>query len=131
LGELDFKRSAMQVLVIDDEEGIRSGLQLALEDSHKISCAASASEGIEAIQAQRPDIILLDMFMGQDNGDVVLDFLDKQAPEIPVVIISAFSTEVLEKKFGNFSKQWIHYRKPIDIVELRKLLDDIEKKKLQ
>ncbi|OGQ04801.1 MAG: hypothetical protein A2W61_04825 [Deltaproteobacteria bacterium RIFCSPLOWO2_01_44_7] len=121
----------MQVLVIDDEEGIRSGLQLALEDSHKISCAASASEGIEAIQAQRPDIILLDMFMGQDNGDVVLDFLDKQAPEIPVVIISAFSTEVLEKKFGNFSKQWIHYRKPIDIVELRKLLDDIEKKKLQ
>lgn len=119
----------MQVLVIDDEEGIRLGLKLALENTHKVRTAASATEGIKAIQQLLPDCVLLDMFMEKESGDTVLEFLNKEAPDIPVVIISAFSTEVLHKKFGENSKQWIHYRKPIDIGELRKLLSEFEKKR--
>lgn len=119
----------MQVLVIDDEEGIRLGLELALEKTHQIRTAPSATEGIKAIKESLPDCILLDMFMEEESGETVLEFLNKEAPNIPVVVISAFSTEVLHKKFGESSKQWVHYRKPIDIVELRKLLETFEKKK--
>lgn len=119
----------MQVLVIDDENGIRVGLELALEKTHQIRTAASATEGIKAIQESLPDCILLDMFMEEESGETVLEFLNKEAPHIPVVVISAFSTEVLHKKFGESSKQWVHYRKPIDIVELKKLLETLEKKK--
>lgn len=119
----------MQVLVIDDEEGIRIGLQLALENTHQIRTAPSATEGIKAIKEFFPDCILLDMFMEEESGETVLEFLNKEAPNIPVVVISAFSTEVLHKKFGESSKQWVHYRKPIDIVELRKLLETFEKKR--
>ena len=121
--------NTMQVLVIDDEEGIRLGLELALQNAHRVRTASSATEGISAIRESLPDCILLDMFMGEESGEQVLDFLNTAAPNIPVVIISAFSTEVLHKKFGANSKQWIHYRKPIDIGELRKLLESFEKKK--
>lgn len=118
----------MKVLVIDDEEGIRAGLELALRNSHDVSLATNAPEGIAQIQKNLPDVIVLDMFMKGGNGDLVLDFLDEQKYQIPVVIISAFSTEVLSKKFGKNSSQWVHYRKPIDIIALRKLLAEFEKK---
>jgi len=121
----------MQVLVIDDEEGIRTGLKLALENSHEVQIASSAQEGIATIRQNLPDIILLDMFMEGGKGDVVLDFLAKEAPQIPVIVISAFSTEVLQKEFGKNSTQWIHYRKPIDIAGLRELLTSFEKKGVQ
>lgn len=119
----------MQVLVIDDEEGIRLGLELALEKTHQVRTAPSATAGIKAIKESLPDCILLDMFMQEESGEQVLDYLNGAAPNVPVVIISAFSTEVLQKKFGANSKQWIHYRKPIDIGELKKLLETFEKKK--
>lgn len=118
----------MQILVIDDEEGIRTGLKLALENIHEVQTASSAKEGIATIRQSRPDIILLDMFMEDGKGDVVLDFLAKEAPQIPVIVISAFSTEVLQKEFGKNSTQWIHYRKPIDIAGLRELLASFEKR---
>lgn len=120
---------AMQVLIIDDEEGIRLGLELALEDAHQVRTAPSATKGIQAIKALLPDCVLLDMFMENESGDAVLEYLNKVAPEIPVIIISAFSTEVLQKKFGESCKQWIHYRKPIDVAELRKLLAGFEEKR--
>ena len=119
----------MKVLVIDDEAGIRVGLQLALEGIHEVILAASASEGIQAIQKSKPDCILLDMFMGEEKGDQVLRYLKENQLKIPVVIISAFSTEVLHKEFGAESKDWIHYRKPIDIKDLRRLLHGIEEKR--
>lgn len=119
----------MKVLVIDDEEGIRVGLKLALEDSHEVALATNAIEGIQTIQQKLPDVIVLDMFMEEGSGDQVLKFLEKEKFEISVIVISAFSTEVLEKKFGQNSTKWIHYRKPIDIPALRKLLKEIENKK--
>ena len=94
---------AMQVLVIDDEEGIRAGLQVALEGPHQVRTASSATQGIQAIQESLPGCVLLDMFMQEESGETVLEYLNKKAPSIPVVIISAFSTEVLHKKFGTSS----------------------------
>ena len=119
----------MQVLVIDDEEGIRAGLQFALEGPHQVRTASSATQGIQAIQESLPDCVLLDMFMREESGETVLEFLNSHAPEVPVIVISAFSTEVLHKKFGETAKNWVHYRKPIDIAGLRKLLEGFEGKK--
>ena len=119
--------AGMHVLVIDDEEGIRAGLKLALEDRFNVQLACNGPEGIEKIHKNRPDVVLLDMFMEGGNGNLVLQYLADNKIDIPVVIISAFSTEVLEKKFTQNLTHWVHYRKPIDVMELRKLLDSFGK----
>ncbi|MDP2600679.1 MAG: response regulator [Deltaproteobacteria bacterium] len=113
----------MRILVIDDEAAIRAGLQIFLERRHSVGLASSATEGIDAIQQKNPDAILLDMHMEGGNGDVVLDYLVKNSLNIPVIVTSAFSTEVIHKKFAAESEKWVHLRKPIDLKKLTEILD--------
>jgi len=52
------------VLIIDDESSIRLSLAGALKDEgYRVAVAGSGQEGIEAIRADRPDVILLDIWM--------------------------------------------------------------------
>ncbi len=121
------KQNHMQVLVIDDEEGIRMGLQMFLENTHALQLASSAEEGIHKIEEKTPDAILLDMHMEGGNGDVVLEYLAKNSLKIPVIVTSAFSTEVIQKKFATEPGKWIHLRKPIDLKILGEILASLEK----
>ena len=117
----------MHVLVIDDEEGMRAGLQIFLGNRHSVDLASSAAEGIRAIEQKNPDAILLDMHMEGGNGDVVLDHLVKNSLNIPVIVTSAFSTEVIHKKFTAESGKWVHLRKPMDLKKLTEILDSFKK----
>jgi two-component system OmpR family response regulator len=83
----------MKVLLIDDEEDIRSIGQLSLEAVGKFQAmlAASAAEGIELALASRPDLILMDMMMpGTDGLAALLEI--RRTPSldgVPVVFLTA------------------------------------------
>lgn len=83
----------MKVLLIDDDEDIRSLGQLSLEDIGQFETviAASAREGIELAVATLPDLILLDVMMPDMDGFATLEEL-RSSPElkdIPVIFLTA------------------------------------------
>jgi CheY-like chemotaxis protein len=57
------------VLVIDDDSGIRDSLAACLEaEGFRVATAANGALGLEQVQADRPDVVLVDLIMPVMNG---------------------------------------------------------------
>jgi signal transduction histidine kinase len=84
--------AAHRVLVIDDNAENRALAQAALEDEgYAVLLAASGSEGLAAIEKERPDCVLLDVRMPGEDGFVVCSKI-RQLPEVadtPVIFLTA------------------------------------------
>ena len=82
-----------QLLLVDDEPGIRESVQAYLEDNEEwnVRTASNAEEGLQAIEAQTPDLIISDIMMPQVNGYEFLAKLkeDPRYRSIPVVFLTA------------------------------------------
>jgi excisionase family DNA binding protein len=62
-------RPAPLVLIVDDDPRIREFVRVNLEmDGFAVREAGSAAEGLEALEAEPPDLILLDVMMPQVDG---------------------------------------------------------------
>jgi len=82
------------VLVVDDEPDIRNLLQEILEDEgYDVSVAETASEARNAVREQSPDLVLLDIWMPDEDGVSLLKSW-KQANELcfAVIMISGHGT---------------------------------------
>jgi two-component system KDP operon response regulator KdpE len=76
------------VLVIDDEGAIRRFLQASLAARGcTVFQAASGREGLEAVMAKRPDLIILDLGLPDIEGIDVIRQLREWSP-IPIIILS-------------------------------------------
>ena len=83
--------STATILVVDDDDGIRSLLKQELgEAGYNIEEAANGKEAITKIRAKRPDLVILDVMMPEMNGFDVAAILknDPQTMEIPIIILS-------------------------------------------
>ena len=90
IGEKNHRRK--HVLVMDDDPLVPEMLRQTLPDSEFVLASAEDGEaGLRAIEAQRPDVILLDLMMPKLDGFGVIERLRANAElrNIPVIVISA------------------------------------------
>ncbi|HEX4001079.1 MAG TPA: sigma-54 dependent transcriptional regulator [Candidatus Acidoferrales bacterium] len=114
------------ILIVDDEHAARYGLRRALEAHYRIAEAESAKAAREAIAAYRPDLILLDIVMPEEDGLTFLRSLRATGDETPVLVVSALDTartavEALQGGAGDYIV------KGFDIEALRKRVANILK----
>jgi two-component system, NtrC family, nitrogen regulation response regulator NtrX len=95
-----------KVLIIDDEEAIRSSLQMMFEyEGYDCLQAASGPAGLKIVESYQPDIVFLDIKMPQVDGLEVLKQLKQDPNAPPVVILSghgSVKTAVEATKLGAF-----------------------------
>ncbi len=85
------KLGGAKVLVVDDDEEIRTFLTTLLTDEGALTFeAADGIEALEVAERRRPDLITLDLSMpGRDGIDTFMDLRNNSATEeIPVCIIT-------------------------------------------
>lgn len=81
------------MLVVDDEPDILLLHRLNLERAgHHVLLAADGVKALERIDADRPDVVVLDVMMPALDGWGVLDRLRTHTAPPPVVVVSAKST---------------------------------------
>ena len=82
-----------QLLLVDDEPGIRESVQAYLEDNEawKVTAASNAEEAWQTIEVQVPDLIISDIMMPQVSGYEFLQKIreDPRYRSIPVVFLTA------------------------------------------
>jgi CheY-like chemotaxis protein len=80
------------VLIVDDEASIVESLQEILEhEGYGVVVAANGKQALEAVERERPSLVLTDFMMPQMNGLQLLEAL-RARPELedlPVVMMSA------------------------------------------
>ncbi|HEX6309728.1 MAG TPA: sigma-54 dependent transcriptional regulator [Longimicrobiales bacterium] len=77
------------ILVVDDEEGIRKILRQVLEyEGHDVRVAGGGGEAIQLYVDMRPDIVFMDVKMARMDGLEALDRIRERDPGACVVMIS-------------------------------------------
>lgn len=99
------KRMA-HIVIIDDEEDIRTALRGILEDEgHQVREADSGEAGLELLAQVDPDLCFLDIWLPGIDGLQVLDQVRESYPYLPMVMISGhgnIETAVTAIKKGAF-----------------------------
>ena len=106
------------ILIIDDEKSIRKAFSMTLSDKYNVITAADATSGLEQLQKQEPDLVLLDINLPDMDGIQVLKKIKESSPETVVIMVTAFrdiKLVVEATKLGAFD----YLVKPIDGQELR------------
>jgi signal transduction histidine kinase/CheY-like chemotaxis protein len=98
-------RDVLRVVAIDDEEAYRYIISEMLDDPRfDVTVAASASEGLRVAREIRPDVVLLDLELGDMDGVEVRGQLrhDAATAGIPVLVVTSHRvTEEQRERLGN------------------------------
>ncbi len=86
-----------RILAIDDEEAIRELFQKLLsKKGYEVLTAAHGQEGLLLLEAERPDLVILDIAMPEMDGYRFLEIMkdDRGMKDIPVIAISGVDTDI-------------------------------------
>lgn len=84
------------VLIVDDHPVVRTGIKSLLSNYDHLTVAgeaASAAEAVSEYRRLRPDVVLLDIRLGDGSGLTVLDELLDFDPHARVLMLSSFDDE--------------------------------------
>ena len=128
----------LKVLVVDDEPGIRSGVARILRNFHvtypfmdedytyEVIEAATGEEGIEIMERENPDIMLLDNKLPGMQGVEVLEYVRRKNHEIVVAMITSYaSVDIAVKATTDGATDFIP--KPFTPQELKSSIEQITK----
>jgi DNA-binding response OmpR family regulator len=87
-------RSDVRVLAVDDAPEARLLIRRALAgEGYAVAEAASGAEALESIRAHPPDVVLLDVNMGDMSGLEVLASVRRLQPDLPVILVTGMDGE--------------------------------------
>ena len=110
------------LLVIDDDRSVRHLVSAAFRDLDlNILSAATAREGLELVQNESLDVILLDMMLPDMSGLEAFQQIHKLAPKVPIIFITVGGTSdtaIEAMKLGAFD----YLLKPLDLARIQELV---------
>ncbi|MFQ6137407.1 MAG: response regulator transcription factor [Candidatus Hydrothermarchaeales archaeon] len=110
-----------KIMVVDDEELVRSILKFLLEkEGYAVVEASDGEECLDKVAAERPDLILLDIMLpGIDGWEVCKKIKeDEETKDIPVIVLTVRTSDADKLKSLRYSHADVHIDKPYDNEEL-------------
>ena len=79
-----------QILLVDDDAGVRGSLQeMLVEEGYEVIPANDGQQALELIASSSTDLVLLDLNMPRKNGWDTFERLNADHPLVPVILITA------------------------------------------
>ncbi len=112
-----------KILIVDDDQSMRYSLNRMLEgQGFFVSLARNGMEALERFDAEKPDLVIMDIKMPGQSGLEVLREIKERDPKALVILMTAFGTTetaIEAMKFGAFD----YLLKPFDIPQMRGLVE--------
>lgn len=121
---IEVVKKIKRILIVDDDPDVLSAIRMLLEIQNFSVKTASRGEQIEALCMVAPDLILMDVWLGAEDGRLIAQRLKRQkaTKHIPILMMSShptvyktitdynvdgfiakpFDVEVLVKKINNY-----------------------------
>ena len=120
------------VYIVEDEETTRDGVAVFLENRYRVKAFPDAESAIDAVQAEPPDLVLLDIGLPGMSGLEALRVMKARSSEIRFIVITAYEdvpTVVSAMKSGAHD----YVVKPLQMealeVNIRNALDAVRAKR--
>jgi CheY-like chemotaxis protein len=112
----------LSVLVVDDEEDARNLVAMVLEDCGcRVLMAASVREGLEQLELHRPDLLISDIGMPEEDGYALIrqvrSLPRERGGDIPAAALTAYARPEDRRRLLNAGYS-IHLSKPVEPAEL-------------
>ncbi|MGL4832174.1 MAG: response regulator transcription factor [Propionibacteriaceae bacterium] len=80
----------MQILVVDDDQGVRDSLARALGYSgYEVQTAADGLEALAKLSSSRPDAVIMDVMMPRLDGLETTRMLRASGNDVPILVLTA------------------------------------------
>jgi DNA-binding NtrC family response regulator len=119
------QQGAVDVAILDDDPDFRTYLEDTLKDEgqYAVRTFAHPAHLFAGIEQRTPDIVMLDMKMGEFRGDKVLEQLLTTLPGLCVIIVTGYPS--LEDMRATFQMKVFDYMaKPFSLSQLRQTLQN-------
>jgi DNA-binding NarL/FixJ family response regulator len=86
----------LKILIVDDHQVVRRGLQMTIDAEKDMRVIAEASNGtqvLDAIKKHKPDVVLMDLQMPEMNGVDALKQTRPAYPNLPILILTTFTDD--------------------------------------
>jgi GAF domain-containing protein/FixJ family two-component response regulator len=117
--------AAEKVLVVDDAQGVIDFLSdyVLRPNGYDVLSAVDGEGGLSLAKSARPDLIILDLEMPRMSGMEVLEALNKEGVDIPVIVITFHGSETIAAQtFRLGVKNYI--TKPFKMEEILEAIED-------
>lgn len=113
---------SLSIIALDDDADFREYLETLLaEAGHEIRVVATPDALYDACEAQLPEVVLLDINMGKDRGEDVLEELRRRWERLCVIVVTGHPT--MDSMRQTFKRQVFDYvTKPFEPAELSRVL---------
>jgi DNA-binding response OmpR family regulator len=113
-----------KILIVEDEAGLRQGLEINLRlENYETVQAADGDEAIRVFHDEQPDLVLLDLMLPKKSGFEVLDHIRKVS-KAPVILLTARGQET-DKVRGLRGGADDYVTKPFGLQELFARIDAV------
>jgi CheY-like chemotaxis protein len=114
-----------RILIVEDDEEMRALLRdLIEEEGYKTDSVNNGSEAFHRLAKESFDLIITDIRMPGLTGLDILPGMKKLQPQAPVIVITAFGSEEVQRKaFEKGANAYLE--KPIHFQKLRILIHDM------
>jgi len=118
------ERKKLNVLVVDDQPGVRYLLDVILRDEgHLVRLAKNGLEALEAVKAHKPDLIFMDIRMPLMDGIEALGRIKMISPDSEVVLMTAYvSDETVQMAINKGAL--CCFTKPFDVELIKTFIED-------
>lgn len=108
----------MKILVVDDDTAVRESLRRSLIfNGYSVVLAADGEEALGKVQAERPEMVILDVMMPKFDGLEVCRELRSQGDDVPILLLTARDS-VSERVAGLDAGADDYLTKPFALEEL-------------
>jgi len=132
-----------KIYIIDDEQSIRDGICMALEDAYQVKAFSDAETALTGIKKDPPDLVLLDIGLPGMNGIDALRHIKDLFPDVLIIMITAYEdvdTVISAMKLGAYDYVVkplymdgleVSIRNALDTVRMRKEVQALQEKHLR
>jgi len=118
------ERKNKTLLIVDDEEGIRSALDMLLEDSgYYVITAEDGKDALKKLQQIKVDLVITDILMPDMDGLELITYLRKKNPDLRCIAVSAGDPTYL--KVGEYLGADRILEKPFSKDELKGIVEEL------